>query len=513
MILLLMTWLKLVDLSGMLYIQRSAPGFDAYVDTDRQTDGHIHIHTNATDLQRNYHKTTRHCTVPSISSNISKQRQKRKTRDNMTTTTQPPPPVLISGAGLASLLLAQALRAASVPFKIYERDASVSFRAQGYRLRLSLEGLDAIESVLEKEHWQRFWDACGKTGGGGSGGLGLVDAVTGGDISPPPAGGAGVGGGGAKTETKDNDKSESLSRSLQARDGVTVGISRGDMRRIFMQGLEEHIYWSHTVTGYEHVSAENDTNDNATAGIRAIFADGSKSPVGSMLIGGEGIYSKTAKQVSQGRLKVYDTGARGIHGQAPSTAFKGLDEGVWIIQDSSNAKGKVSLITNIRPGEMDNPDVQFGWTIMAGPGIVSPPGDDLAVIGRPAAESARALAKGWHDRVRPLVEQMADSEAAFWKITCSTPSGVPAWDNDERVTVIGDAVHSMTPAGGLGANTAMRDSALLGRMIADAGGWREGLTREYEDRMRVYGSEAVAVSYATAVKQAGIKIDEDSVLV
>ena len=30
-----------------------------------------------------------------------------------------------------------------------------------------------------------------------------------------------------------------------------------------------------------------------------------------MLIGGEGIYSKVAKQVSGGKLKVYDTGARG----------------------------------------------------------------------------------------------------------------------------------------------------------------------------------------------------------
>ena len=68
----------------------------------------------------------------------------------------------------------------------------------------------------------------------------------------------------------------------------------------------------------------------------------------------------------------------------------------------------------------------------------------------------------------------------------------------------------MTPAGGIGANTAMRDSALLGRLIGEAGGWKEGITDEYEKQMRVYGSEAVAQSYGMATKQFGVHIDEDA---
>lgn len=89
-------------------------------------------------------------------------------------------------------------------------------------------------------------------------------------------------------------------------------------------------------------------------------------------------------------------------------------------------------------------------------------------------------------------------EAAFWKVTCSSPSGVPDWDNSDRVTVIGNAVHSVTPAGGLGANTAVRDSELLGRLLREAGGCRTGLTAEYEKQMRIYGSEAVKMSYKMA---------------
>ncbi|KAK3986998.1 hypothetical protein QBC44DRAFT_332314 [Cladorrhinum sp. PSN332] len=386
-------------------------------------------------------------------------------------------PILISGAGLASLLLAQSLRLAHIPFRIFERDTSFVTRAQGYRLRLSAEGLDAIESVLDKPAWNNFWAACGKTGGAG---FAAYNAVT-----------------GELTEQK-------FSEGLASRGGKVVGISRGDMRRIFAEGLGGDIEWGKQVVGYE----KND--DSGEEGVRAVFADGTKSSWGSMLIGGEGIYSKVAKQLSGGKLKVYDTGARGIHGQAPTTAFKGLGEGVFRLKDETNEHGSTFLITNVRPGDMDDPSVQFGWTMGGEPGVIRAPNDDYSIVGKTAADMAKDLTKNWHAKFRPLFDEMSVADAAFWKITCSTPSGVPEWPNDPRVTVIGDAVHSMTPAGGIGANTAVRDSALLGRLLREAGGYQPGVTAAYEKQMRVYASEAVHQSYSTAVAQFGIKIDEES---
>ncbi|KFA70556.1 hypothetical protein S40285_08377 [Stachybotrys chlorohalonatus IBT 40285] len=380
-------------------------------------------------------------------------------------------PVLISGAGLASLLLAQSLRLSNIPFRIFERDASFVFRAQGYRLRLSAEGLDAIESVLDAQTWSKFWDACGKTGGSG---FVAYNAVTG------------------------EETDHSMPETLASRGGKVVGIARGDMRRIFAENCEDHIEWGRHVTGYELTDE----------GVRAVFADGSKSIEGSLLVGGEGIYSRVARQVSGGRIKVYDTGARGIHGQAPTTAFKGLGEGVFRLRDETRPNGAIFLITNVRPGEMEDPNVQFGWTMGGQPGVIRAPNDDYAIVGKQAADLARTLTQDWHPRFRPLFNDMDDNESAFWKITCSSPSGVPEWPNEPRVTVIGDAVHSMTPAGGIGANTAVRDSALLGRLLREAGGYREGVTAEYEKGMRVYASEAVHQSYTTAVGGFGIKIEE-----
>jgi 2-polyprenyl-6-methoxyphenol hydroxylase-like FAD-dependent oxidoreductase len=400
-------------------------------------------------------------------------------------------PILISGSGLASLLLAQSLRQASIPFLVFERDASISFRAQGYRLRLSAEGLEAIESVLSPETWKIFWDKCGKTGGMG---FAALDAITGEDITNEPEQPT------YKPDKPSDPESKGQPLSLASRDGKIVGIARGDMRKVFLDGCEPYMHWSHNVTGYELTDS----------GVRAIFADGSKSVEGDMLVGGEGIYSKVAKQVSDGKIKTYDTGARGIHGQASTTAFKGLGEGVWKIADDSNPKGGVFAITNLRPDEMNDPNINFGWTMGGQAGVVVAPNDDYSIVGVEAAKIAKELTKNWHPRVRPLFTEMIESEAAFWKITCSTPTGVPEWKNEPRVTVIGDAAHSMTPAGGIGANTAVRDSALLGRLLAEAGGWKEGITAAYEKEMRVYASDAVRGSYGMATKQFGIVIDENS---
>jgi 2-polyprenyl-6-methoxyphenol hydroxylase-like FAD-dependent oxidoreductase len=79
--------------------------------------------------------------------------------------------------------------------------------------------------------------------------------------------------------------------------------------------------------------------------------------------------------------------------------------------------------------------------------------------------------------------------------------------------VVGDAVHAMTPAGGNGANTAVRDVALLGRLLAESGGYKAGITEAYEKEMRMYASEAVKQSYAQATGQFGAKIDENTKLV
>ena len=65
------------------------------------------------------------------------------------------------------------------------------------------------------------------------------------------------------------------------------------------------------------------------------------------------------------------------------------------------------------------------------------------------------------------------------------------------MTVLGDAVHLMTPGRGVGANTALRDAALLAtRLGAAQRGEMSGhdAVAGYEAQMREYGFHAVAES-------------------
>lgn len=389
-------------------------------------------------------------------------------------------PILIAGAGLCSLALAQYLRRASIPCIIYERDASASFRSQGYRIRFSSEGLDALEACLTPEAFSEFWEACSKIPGHRTV---LVDAITFEEVKSSKDAVVEATPGGATL-------------SLQSRGDKLVSMGREELREHLLKGLEKNICWSHHITGYE----------KTVEGVRLTFADGSRSEEGSLLVGGEGVRSAVANQLSDGKLKKFDTGGRGIHGFTLPDAAKDIPPAVYRIIDNSHSNGRLFCLVGVAP----NANKPLYWAIVAQQSIVDIPNNDYSISGKPAADVARALVKDWHPNLRPVFNQVIDEDAAFWKVTCSDPNGVAEWSNDPRVTVIGDAVHCMTPAGGNGANTAFRDSALLGRLLAEAGGWRDGVTADYEKGMKPYAGEQVAMNHEMAKFLYGVEVSSSS---
>jgi salicylate hydroxylase len=83
---------------------------------------------------------------------------------------------------------------------------------------------------------------------------------------------------------------------------------------------------------------------------------------------------------------------------------------------------------------------------------------------------------------------------------------VPPWP-PSRVTLLGDAIHNMTPMAGIGANTALRDASLLRDKLAQA---RPGslvtVIGEYEAAMRDYGFAAVRLSLRNAKQATGERL-------
>jgi 2-polyprenyl-6-methoxyphenol hydroxylase-like FAD-dependent oxidoreductase len=75
-----------------------------------------------------------------------------------------------------------------------------------------------------------------------------------------------------------------------------------------------------------------------------------------------------------------------------------------------------------------------------------------------------------------------------------------------RVTVLGDAIHAMSPAGGSGANTALRDAAELCRALTEAGpGDLAAAVGRYEDRMRDYGYATLTASARAEAERGALR--------
>lgn len=104
--------------------------------------------------------------------------------------------------------------------------------------------------------------------------------------------------------------------------GEVLGVDRAFLRNQLLEGLEDVVHFNKSITGY----------DLTSNGIKARFSDGTSSVEGCMLVGTDGVRSKITPQLTNGQLKVYDTGARMIHGSSPKSTFAGLTKGgFWSI--------------------------------------------------------------------------------------------------------------------------------------------------------------------------------------
>jgi 2-polyprenyl-6-methoxyphenol hydroxylase-like FAD-dependent oxidoreductase len=122
------------------------------------------------------------------------------------------------------------------------------------------------------------------------------------------------------------------------------------------------------------------------------------------------------------------------------------------------------------------------------------------VSGRTLKDALRRALAGWHPDLRKLVE-MIDEEQLVLNQVRSSQSPAP-WVST-RITLLGDAIHSMTPYRGIGGNIALKDAALLTAQLTQAHRGEKPLLKaigEYEASMREYAFAAVADSLK-AMKQ------------
>jgi 2-polyprenyl-6-methoxyphenol hydroxylase-like FAD-dependent oxidoreductase len=102
----------------------------------------------------------------------------------------------------------------------------------------------------------------------------------------------------------------------------------------------------------------------------------------------------------------------------------------------------------------------------------------------------------WSPAIRHLVA--VTDPATIAPVSLRTMPRLSPWAPSD-VTLLGDAIHNMTPMAGIGANTALRDADQLRQALLAPG--RDDVTARvgvYEDQMRGYANQALALSTRNA---------------
>jgi len=393
--------------------------------------------------------------------------------DNMTTQNLD---VVIIGGGIGGLCLAQGLRSAGIPVIVYERTQSRTDWLQGYRIHINPHGSRALHDCLPPAAWQRFLDSVSLSGGGF----------------------------GFTTERLDDllrfAGSEFLSDADPA--GSHYGVSRISLREVLLCDLDEVVRLGKSFDRYE---------TSPDGKVIAYFSDGT-SAIADVLVGADGANSVVRQQLLPHAERI-DTGILAIAGKhrldgAELPRILREDANMVIPADSGFLFTAVwepdrkTLVEQTAPADflLDNTTAYTFWAYADAASRFPARSDTLS--GPDLTDVVLSRATGWAPALRELIGGSDPTTVNAIHVRSATP--VEPWQTG-RVTLLGDAIHNMTPMGGIGANTALRDADLLRRQLVAVAAGRQELRpalRTYEDQMRAYGFDAVKRSLRNA-KMAG----------
>jgi 2-polyprenyl-6-methoxyphenol hydroxylase-like FAD-dependent oxidoreductase len=403
--------------------------------------------------------------------------------------------VLVIGGGIGGLCLAQGLRQAGVSVAVYERDRTPTDWVEGYRIHINPTGSRALNECLPPPLWQAFLDAAGEP----SAGLGFLTEQMRVLLF---------------VELQTADGSDDPARGHHP-------IGRLALRQLLLGGLGDVVHFAKPLVRYER---------QPDGKVRACFADGTAAE-GDVLVGADGVGSKVRRQYLP-HAQVVNTGVVGLGGQLPLTArtrarlprplstwmnviLPPKGSGMFVAQlvhQPGRACGGNGEFASPRSGPLDNGqwavpcsrplgddghDYAF-WALGAPRDRYGSSGDLRCLDGAALQRLALRLIEGWHPDLRWMVAESDPRTVAAVPIQTAVP--VQPWETS-NVTLLGDAIHTMTPLQGLGGNTALRDASLLYRkLVAVDRGESELLPaiHAYETAMLDYGSAAVRVSLRAA---------------
>lgn len=338
--------------------------------------------------------------------------------------------VVVVGAGLGGLCVANGLHKAGVDVEVFEAGERLQAVGQGYRININATGHNALRACLADECFQAYEDTLHR--------------------QPDPA------------VYLYSPALQLLSR--RETPSAPGAIDRATVRRLLADGLAGRVRFGRRVASIA---------DIGTADL-IVAADG----VGSVL-----------RQELVPHASPQLLGWSAIFGRSSLTAAKRAWTAPVILH--SRFCGVVDGATVLALCAYDPParsatEPYVMWVLMG-------PAAELRAPGTSAAELVRFAeirTAGWDPRPTSALREAVVADCFLTSLRSVTEipeipvhSGVP-------VAFLGDAIHAMSPAGGEGANTALGDAALLACHLLAGGPIADAVAR-YHAAMRATASVAV----------------------
>jgi 2-polyprenyl-6-methoxyphenol hydroxylase-like FAD-dependent oxidoreductase len=373
--------------------------------------------------------------------------------------------VRIIGAGTGGLCLAQGLRRDDVEVELFERDHTSADRQQGYRLSINATGRRALKACLPER---------------------LFEKLVANSAKPSES-----------VAFLDHHLNRLLVIDLPHRDRQDaeseLPVSRIALRSILSEGLNDVIHYNKKCVGFE---------DEPQGAVTARFEDGS-STIGDVLIGADGAGSFLRGQLLPYAQRV-ETGIVAVSGKlrldrparqaAPQPILRGPTlilgpRGCFMFANAVDYEGDTD------GGERCcDREKYVMWGFSAHGETLNLPANPAVLSGRDATAPVIALMDDWHPALQWLVQMTDVSTVTVFAVKTSVP--IQPWPT-QKVTLLGDALHNMTPFRGIGANTALRDAAALHRALVAVARGQVNLVEAlatYERDMIEYGFAAVRTS-------------------
>lgn len=385
--------------------------------------------------------------------------------------------VIIIGAGIGGLCLAQFLKKNGIDVQVFERDASPWDRKQGYRLHLDADGIDSIKESLPDGLFQLFE-------------LTSTNALPYTTILNTDL-----------TLKRRIPIDEYSKTKHHVENGVAkhLNINRATLREILLMGLDDICHYGAKLSHYE--------SDGNT--VTAYFEDG-RFAKGDLLVGADGTGSVVRKQRAP-EAQFMDSGARAIYGKFKLEDARRVLPQLCSADVFTAASDSRKLILGVGPVIFPvRPDLapqclgienalheQHDYVGCIISGRKEFFGNDIENRNKTSDElqqMAIDLLSQWPGDAH-LAPVAAEKGSFFYiQMNSSIPFELSSHPN---VTLLGDAIHTMTPSLGRGANVALRDSVLLGKEIINAlkgGKTLSESLRDYEVEMTEYGFGVVRYS-------------------